>query len=292
VSFRIKGYGLVRAGLFLIAATLSLFELAAPAHATFPGRNGKIAFVRGGDIWTINPDGTGALNLTNSAETEDAPAWSPDGGRIAFEVGSASNGDRKVWVMNADGSGGTQLGGLSGQDDFEPAWSPDAKQIIFVSCCADDFAFWKMNSDGTGRSEIAGSFYGLEDVDWSPTGDRIAYTEESQICDSFRLLKTAKLDLSDQFLVSPPSCMGSELFSSEPSWSPDAQRIAFVIEDLSMGGADGVYTIKPDGTDPQQIAGLIDHPAWSPDGSKIAIGESRRFATAAGSAWRTPMEPV
>ena len=40
----------------LIVLALML-ALPAAAQATFPGENGKIAFVRGGDIWTMNPDG-------------------------------------------------------------------------------------------------------------------------------------------------------------------------------------------------------------------------------------------
>jgi hypothetical protein len=43
-------------GLVLLV-TLTLVALPLPAEAAFPGKNGKIAFVRGGDIWTVNPDG-------------------------------------------------------------------------------------------------------------------------------------------------------------------------------------------------------------------------------------------
>ena len=56
-------------------------------HATFPGENGKIAFERSEELWTISPDGTGATNLTNTADSESDPGWSPDGMKIAFDRG-------------------------------------------------------------------------------------------------------------------------------------------------------------------------------------------------------------
>src|SRR5689334_14052890 len=56
------------------------------ARATFPGSGGRIAFVRGGDIWTMNGDGSDQRNLTNTpAQDENHPAWSPDGATIAFD---------------------------------------------------------------------------------------------------------------------------------------------------------------------------------------------------------------
>ena len=82
-------------GRLALGFVLALFlGVPATAHATFPGDNGKIAFSRAGDIWTMNPDGTGPLNLTNDAAMQGSPAWSPDGGRIAFEESG------KVWTMS------------------------------------------------------------------------------------------------------------------------------------------------------------------------------------------------
>jgi TolB protein len=59
-----------------------------PARAAFPGRDGKIAYVGqvGGnfDIYAMNPDGSGQVDLTNNPGLDGQPAWSADGQQIAF----------------------------------------------------------------------------------------------------------------------------------------------------------------------------------------------------------------
>ena len=57
-------------GAIAALAVLTGLALAAPAQAAFPGQNGKIAFVAGGHIWTMNLDGTARTQLTSGpAET-------------------------------------------------------------------------------------------------------------------------------------------------------------------------------------------------------------------------------
>jgi len=68
---------------------------AAPAHATFPGQNGKIVFTHfdddstdddeKSDIYTVSPNGRHLRNLTpNSPAADDYASWSADGRKIAF----------------------------------------------------------------------------------------------------------------------------------------------------------------------------------------------------------------
>ena len=85
-----------------VVLSLAAMALAPAAQATFPGGNGKIAFARSGDIWTMNPDGTGGANLTSSADSERNPAWPPDGKRIAFDSNDGSG--TRVYVMFSDGA--------------------------------------------------------------------------------------------------------------------------------------------------------------------------------------------
>jgi hypothetical protein len=75
----------MRPRLVSVVFSASLLALAAadPAHAAFPGQNGKIVY-RGDCVWTVNPNGSGATSLTGQSSCSPLPlSVSPDGGRIA-----------------------------------------------------------------------------------------------------------------------------------------------------------------------------------------------------------------
>src|SRR5438552_16915659 len=107
LSFSLQsGEEQVRSGKGFISVLVAAIALVLPAsaQATFPGANGKIAFVRGNDVWTMNPDGSSQVDITNTpSASEDSPAWSADGKRIAYVR------DRAIWTMNADGTLPTQV---------------------------------------------------------------------------------------------------------------------------------------------------------------------------------------
>ena len=87
--------------------TLGVLVIGGPAHATFPARNGLIAFAgdkgSGAEIYTMKADGTGLRRLTHLHGNASTPDWSPDGTRIVFYL----EGDRTrsgIYIMSADGS--------------------------------------------------------------------------------------------------------------------------------------------------------------------------------------------
>ena len=79
----------------------------------------------------MNADGTSLVNVSNHSGSFDGrPAWSPDGSKLAFTSGRTGN--LEIYVMNANGSGQTQLT-FDAELDSYPAWSPDGKFITFRS---------------------------------------------------------------------------------------------------------------------------------------------------------------
>src|SRR5436190_1121274 len=108
----------------------------------------RIAFARclvTCDIVLINADGSGERTMLNDGFPG---GWSPDGSRITFNSNRGGAG-QDVYVMNADGSGVTQLTPNDGFDDTGPVWSPDTTQIAFESNRAGDEQIFVMNVDGS-----------------------------------------------------------------------------------------------------------------------------------------------
>jgi hypothetical protein len=110
---------------------------------------GRFVFVseRAGnpDIWMLDEEGR-EIQLTHHAEADQAPVWSPDGTRIAFE--SMRDGNSEIYVMDADGTDQVNLTGNPAHD-HAPAWSPDGTQIAFESLRDGARDLYVMRSDGT-----------------------------------------------------------------------------------------------------------------------------------------------
>src|SRR5207249_7370210 len=93
--------------------------------------------------------GSAQTRLTNNATTDGAPAWSPDGQRIAF----VSYGDEEIYVMNADGSAVTRLTNNAGFDGG-PAWSPDGQKLAFVTYRDGNEEIYVMSPDGSAQTRL------------------------------------------------------------------------------------------------------------------------------------------
>lgn len=137
--------------LVFIASLLLGLCLASPATAERSGPEGRITFASDGRIYVVNVDGGGLRMIVDGSNAPQdglemrirlpdwaaAPAFSPDGTRVAFVR------DLDVWVVNADGSEQRLLGDVS---DFIPspgasngtigassvAWSPDGSQVAYM----------------------------------------------------------------------------------------------------------------------------------------------------------------
>jgi Tol biopolymer transport system component len=178
-----------------------------------------------------------------------------------------------VYVINADGSGVTQLT-MDSAADFDPVWSPDGTQIAFRSHRDGNEEVYVMATDGTAQrnlSQAPGADYSPA---WSPDGAWIAFQSDRAGSPSIWLIRPDGTQL--QQVTSIPG------ISEYPTWSPDSARLAFHCtfgRVLPEGVGDfEICVVNIDGTGLTQVTdapGESKLPAWSPDGSKIAFQSNR-----------------
>jgi Tol biopolymer transport system component len=256
----------------LASMLLCLLVLVAPAHAAFPGQNGKVAYVHNdfdGDaqIYVINPDGTGKQQLTFTGENF-APRWSADGQRIVFTSTRDSSGD--IYVIDSDGANETAVTTGPARDS-QPSWSPDGRRIVFQRIVDGLHDLHTVEVDGSGLVNLSNG-QGGSDPAWSPDGQRIAFASGSNVF-VMNADGTGRLKLTNN----PPGSRDSFRDPGEPDWSPDGTKITY---DALWGGGghfyNSIHVMNADGSgDIEHFLGavwVVTGPVFSPDGTRIAFG--------------------
>jgi Tol biopolymer transport system component len=171
-------------------------EDAEERYPTWSPDGSQIAFAsdRDGDfeIYVINVDGSGdALQVTDSDAIDSYPAWSTDN-RIAFA--STRDGDFEIYRMDSDGGNLQRLTENEG-DDFNPAWSRDSRQIVFINQTPETRDIFRINADGTELINLTKSQINEFSPSWSPDGSTIVYAVEQE---GRYAIYTMQVDGSDQ----------------------------------------------------------------------------------------------
>jgi Tol biopolymer transport system component len=256
----------LRRPLFALALLATLFALTAPAHAAFPGKNGKIAIA---GIFTFNADGSEVTLLASGND----PAWSPDGKQIAFSLFGS------IYVMDQNGLN-QRLVTTSEEGDREPTWSPDGKSLAFVRGRTMIYAFlhgpteiYSIRLDGSQPVNLTRTPTVIEgEPAWSPDGEKIAFSSHGNIY-VLNADGSGRTQLTDY----PPGSYDyerSSYWAAGPNWSPDGAKLLYARD--SPGNLDpyddGLQVINADGSGDITIGRGEKHlpmAAWSPDGRYI-----------------------
>jgi TolB protein len=271
----------------LVVSMLVLVAMASePADAAFPGKNGKIAFVkesfRSSGIFTINPDGSGQQKIGSGY----SPSWSADGQKVVFERFSGESEedfDQDIFVMDADGTDVRQMTGDETNDeayDFSPSFSPDGGTIAFVrgtyeestdTETADIFTVDIDSGEVTNLTNTPTTYEGSPV--YSPDGSQIAFSMYGSTSSDIFVMNSA--DGSDQKNLTKTG----RIDEYGPDWSPDGSKLIFTSYRFSFGGGEPnesseIAVMNPDGTQRKNLtesAAYEESPTFSPNGRRIVF---------------------
>jgi Tol biopolymer transport system component len=298
------GRALTRLGMALaIVSGLSIWMLVIPAWSgasqTTSPENGRIVFRRWlndvhtrGDIFTINPDGTGLYRVTRTpkaASTEPSP--SPNGRWIVYMVIHHGNLDfGRLFKIRPNGSAKTKLEQTCNGDcqgDGFPDWSTTGliafQRTLSLSPTAPTgfHAIFVMRSNGTGARQITqiaqnpavGSPYDDVAPGWSPSGKRLAFERINNSTGHHAIFIVA-LNGKGLHRITP-----WWLDASQPQYSPHGRWIAFRSDETSDTSGN-IWLVHRDGSGLHKLThtkagtGKWASCAFSPDGKYVVSAKS------------------
>lgn len=283
------------AALALGSAATTLAAGNASATSAAAALTGKLVFVdaAGGNIYTVNADGTNLKRITNGLD----PQWSNDGSKIAFARQGNAPG---IYVINADGTNERLL--YQTNEARSPVWSPDDSQIVFsflaktksgatrtvtrngktTTFTEPDTNLWRLariNSAGGGFTDLQATNNALTPT-WNLKRNVIGFND----------LTIGIMQMSLDNSYTPFPFVGdlrvtesdyNPLRLMSPQYSPDGSRIAYVVQQqptwqIAVANADGSsqgLLTRDDAladAHPNNVA-----PVWSPDSQQILFLSNR-----------------
>ena len=132
-----------------------------------------------GQIYVINADGTGRVNVSGTDGFNSDPAWSPDGSKFSVMRGhycaDGSTPTNDLYVANADGSNPVKVAHADGERDTGGLWSPDGSRIAFSRLFADNtnHVYTVRPDGGDVRPLINDPAVSSSVSQWSPDGTKL-----------------------------------------------------------------------------------------------------------------------
>lgn len=259
--------GVAKGGLYAVkdGRPNQLTEDPTDAEPAFSPDGRTIAFVRGGDIYSIRPDGSGQRQLTSGPELDSVPKVSPNGRYVVFERRAAAGAAASLHTVGATGGGQRAL--TSGGNDREAAFAPDGKAIVFV------------------RATVAGTEVNDDLYSIKPTGSGLARLTRTGAVDEFAPRFFAAGVIYSRGESSPGPAAYADIFTMRRNGTKVKEQVAGVgsayVEDVAPDGkmlifrrAQGLWAKKIGPTKARKLSELPDQSettsVFSSDGKRVA----------------------
>jgi Tol biopolymer transport system component len=238
-------------------------------------RNGQIVFRRWfdpdhtkGALFTMNPDGSHISQITHPPKgwRDDAPAWSPDGERIAFHRQRIDESTSRIMLLNPQTGKTREVTHPVPQEGkqcssqclagLDPAFSPDGDSLSFhriirpdKPCCEIE-GIWIIGTDGSDPHQVTNVDPKLPAVfaDWgsafSPDGERLVFDRLRKADERHAIFVQPQGSPEDARRITPwkMNCQ------DHPEFSPDGKVVLFRCLPEGEEGPSNLYWVHPDGT--------------------------------------------
>ncbi|MCA1586944.1 MAG: S9 family peptidase [Acidobacteria bacterium] len=252
---------------------------------------------RVGNLYRVNADGTGQVQLTFGEQSASNPRWSPDGKAVAFLARRGSDEHNQIYLLHTDGGEARRLTNHPTAAE-DPTWAPDGASIWFASNDAktdeekerdkqqdDVYAFeetnfeqqhlWTVDLEGKTKQITSGDF-SVTQYELSDDGRRVAMMRApSPLLEHMRLAEVWTMDAGGGNAVQVTK---NQVGESGPMLSPDGASVLFTADTNEQ--FDPYYNDKiflaPAAGGPARLL-LADAPfqvenaQWSKDGRSVYL---------------------
>jgi Tol biopolymer transport system component len=214
------------------------------------------------DVYVVNRDGSNGHWVRPTAfpfQLRD-PAWHPGGTRIVLSVRLYDG--LYLATMNATTGDVSYVGGGTGKRGTNPSYDPTGQRIIYVNDY-DKKSILQINADGSGQKVLVSSTQTFDSPSFSPDGKKIAYSRYAAITTNGYTSYSPDIFVKNLVDGTTKRIVASTAYDTEPTWSPDGARIAFV---SSRSGKPQIYTVSASGgnlTRITQTGTAETSPAWT-----------------------------
>ena len=216
------------------------------------------------EIYSMSPDGSNQLRITTNATFDLMAEPSPDGMTVAFHRAFGAACPCQIQLVDIDGSNERTLA-----TGTNPSWSPNGQQLTFNAPGVEGRGdIWVINADGTGLTNVTQTPWGDSFPDFSPNGQKIAYTSSRTGNPEIWVMSSDGTN-PVQVTNHPAPDVGAD-------WSPNGQRILF--QSMRDDPRGDIYVVDHQGVHRLTTSTGRDLDAnWSPTGQRIVFDSDRNY---------------
>ena len=285
-NIRLLIFGIIISTMFVLKGMPDVWSMSSetPKVVFMSKRDGNA------EIYTMNPDGSEQVNLTEHPAGDYDPVWSPNGKQILFS--SDRDGIFDLYLMDADGNNVQKVFKTS-KYRRDPSWSPDGKHIVFAQGEPEkarptalqgalfvpnkDTTIYMATINGNSAEKLVDGFKPA----WSPDGREIAYVIGSNKGTPLGIFNLQTQTHRTLLSKKKPWMVWPTWWITSPKWSPQGDKISFAKLDEGAFDKRGfllykkstIYIVNRDGTGLRQISKADEefpyNATWSPNGNQL-----------------------